>query len=109
RVILTSITVTALRHSILCLLAGVVWAQTPTGSAAVQEASAAILRGDLADAERRLRVEAAARSADPSVLSLLGVTLDRQGKLREASEAHARAVELLPDSADVLNNYGTHL
>src|SRR2546422_3994413 len=40
RVILTSITVTALRHSILCLLAGVVWAQTPTGSAAVQEASA---------------------------------------------------------------------
>ena len=85
------------------------WRAARIRIAAVRQAAEAIARGDFQAAERTLRVEVAAHSGDAWALSLLGVALDDQKKTREAEEFHSRAVALSPRSAEILNNYGTHL
>jgi tetratricopeptide (TPR) repeat protein len=87
------------------LLAGVIWGQ----SAAVREASTALARGDFTAAERILRAEALAHPDDAWAASLLGYSLDNLKRGREAGEFHRKAVALEPYSAEILNNYGTHL
>jgi len=78
-------------------------------SAATGQAVAAMQRGDFAAAETILRAEVQAHSGDAWAWSLLGVALDNRKKIPEAEEFHRRAMELSPRSADILNNYGTHL
>jgi tetratricopeptide (TPR) repeat protein len=78
-------------------------------SAAVREAVGAMQRGDFPSAERTLRAEILAHSGDFWAWSLLGVALDNQKRIPEADEFHVRAVALAPRSAEILNNYGTHL
>ena len=78
-------------------------------SAAVQEAAAALQRGDLAAAERMLRAAVSAHPDDSWALSLLGYTLDNQKRGQEADEFHRRALKISPHAAEILNNYGTHL
>ncbi len=75
---------------------------------ASQSAAAAMKRGDFQAAEKTLRAEVAAHSSNAWALSLLGVALDNQKKLAEAEEFHSQAVSLSPNSAEILNNYGTH-
>jgi len=78
-------------------------------SAAVRGAVAAMQRGDFQSAEKTLRAEVQAHSNDEWALSLLGVALDNQKRISEADEFHRRAVALSPRTAEILNNYGTHL
>ena len=54
-------------------------------------------------------MEQSAHPNDAWTASLLGLALDNQKKTEDAENAHARAVALAPRSADVLNNYGSHL
>src|SRR5258708_3391697 len=77
--------------------------------AVVRDAAAALQRGDFGGAEQRLRAEMLAHPDDPWTLSLLGYCLDNQKRGKEAEEFHHRAVALSPHSAEILNNYGTHL
>jgi tetratricopeptide (TPR) repeat protein len=76
---------------------------------AIQEALAALRRGDFAEAERVLVAEVKARPEDPGVLTLLGVALDGQKKFQEADSIHRRAAANAPNSPDVWNNYANHL
>ena len=78
-------------------------------TAAIRDAAVAMQRGDFPSAEKLLRAEVQAHSDDPWALSLLGVALDNQKKIPEADEFHRRAVAKAPRSAEILNNYGTHL
>src|ERR1051326_4159745 len=80
-----------------------------SGARGIAEAIAAMQRGDFATAERELRAEVAARPREAAALSLLGVALDKEGKLQEATAFHQRALAAAPKSADVLGNYGNHL
>jgi tetratricopeptide (TPR) repeat protein len=89
----------------VCALSGV---RADQGTA-VRDAAAALERGDFAAAERTLRAEAVAHPDDAWTLSLLGYSLDNQKRGQEAEEFHRRAVALSPRSAEILNNYGTHL
>src|ERR1051326_1701408 len=77
-------------------------------NAAVRQALAAMQRGDFLSAERQLRDDIAAHPGDAFALSLLGVALDNQKRMSEADGFHRRAVDLAPDSAEVLNNYAAH-
>lgn len=96
-----------------CLLAALLlstsrgWAADQ--SAAAREAVAAMQRGDFSSAERTLRGEIQQHPEDAWALSLLGVALDNQKRIPEAADFHSRAVEKAPRSAEILNNYGTHL
>jgi tetratricopeptide (TPR) repeat protein len=89
-----------------------VWALCGLGAfqnASVREASVALQRGDFAKAERILRIETADHPDNAWALSLLGYSLDQQKRSRESDPIHRRAIELSPHSAEILNNYGTHL
>ena len=75
----------------------------------VQDAMAALQRGDLAGAERTLRAAVGTHPDDAWMLSLLGYTLDNEKRTQEADEFHRRALKIAPHGAEILNNYGTHL
>jgi tetratricopeptide (TPR) repeat protein len=75
----------------------------------VREAAAALQRGDFPAAEAKLRVELKLRPNDIEALSLLGVSLDNQGKFAEADTLHRRAMAATPPSAAAFGNYGNHL
>src|SRR5260370_10822686 len=93
----------------LVLLLSIFFVPAAGQSPAARQAVAAMQRGDFQSAEKILRVEAQAHSDDPWTLSLLGVALDNQKKIPDADEFHRRAIAMSPRSADILNNYGTHL
>ena len=78
-------------------------------SPAIQDALAALRRGDWAAAERVLQAEVRAHPADGAALTLLGVALDNEKKYQEAGPIHRRAAAAAPESADVWNNYANHL
>ncbi|HYW42922.1 MAG TPA: tetratricopeptide repeat protein [Bryobacteraceae bacterium] len=78
-------------------------------TAAARDAAAAMQRGDFQAAEKILRAEVQQHPGDSWASSLLGVALDNQKRIPEADEFHRRAVAAAPNSADILNNYGTHL
>jgi Flp pilus assembly protein TadD len=82
-------------------------AQTPGPE--LHDAIAALQRSDFASAERELRSDLARRPDDPWALSLLGAALDSQKKIADAEGFHRRAVARAPQSAEILNNYATHL
>ena len=91
---------------ILLLVAAACFAEAGSG---IQQALAALERGDFAAAERTLRSEVSARPNDGAALTLLGVALDNQKKFEEAAEVHRRAAASAPNSPDVWNNYANHL
>jgi tetratricopeptide (TPR) repeat protein len=91
------------------LLPGAFAGRSADQNAAIGAAAATMQRGDFASAEKILRAEIQAHAEDPWALSLLGVALDNQRKFPEADEFHRRAVAKSPRSAEILNNYGTHL
>lgn len=88
--------------------AAVVWAGV-SPAASLPDALAAMRRGDFAAAERELRAEVAAHPSEAAALSLLGVALDSENKVKEADEFHRRALAAAPNSVDVLGNFGNHL
>lgn len=95
-------------HSVVLLAFAVVWldaAERP----AIQDALAALQRGDFSAAEKTMRAEVQAHPDDASALTLLGVALDGLGKFQEAAPIHRRAIARAPRSADALNNYANHL
>jgi tetratricopeptide (TPR) repeat protein len=96
---------TLLAMLLLCVSRG----QAADDTAAIRDAVAAMQRGDFVSAEQKLRAELGAHPADARILSLLGVALDNQKKLREADGFHRRALAIAPKSVDVLGNYGNHL
>lgn len=69
---------------------------------------AELARGELEDARASL-TRAAELHDDPTVLSALGVTLDRLGEHRRAQEYYRRAAELDPASWEIQNNLGVSL
>ncbi|MEP6716265.1 MAG: tetratricopeptide repeat protein [Terriglobia bacterium] len=75
----------------------------------LQDASAAVQRGDFAGAERRLLTELKTHPNDAEALSLLGIALDNQKKLAEAETAHRQAIAAEPGSARILGRYAGHL
>src|SRR5258708_7690769 len=89
----------------LSALSSQLFAQSP----AVRDAAAALQRGEFGAAELKLRAEAHAHPDDAWTLSLLAYSLDNQKRPQEADAFHRRAVALSPHSAEILNNYGTHL
>jgi tetratricopeptide (TPR) repeat protein len=89
----------------LCAL----WCLSAFQNAKVREAAGALQHGDFAAAERILRAEAADHPADAWTLSLLAYSLDQQKHAGEADDLHQRALKISPHSAEILNNYGTHL
>jgi len=92
--------------SVLCVVIGGLAADD---GAAIRQALAALQRGDFAAAEVTLRAEVKARPDDGAALTLLGVALDQQKKLKEAEDVHRRAAASAPNSADVWNNYANHM
>jgi len=100
----------------LCLLAPLVLALfcLPCGrgadaNAALQDAAAALQRGDFPGAEQKLRDELKRHPNDAETLSLLGMALDSQKKFAEADSVHRQAIAAAPGSARVLGKYGNHL
>lgn len=80
-----------------------------TGAASLlNEAVAALKRGDNISAEKKLRAEIAARPAEAEAWSFLGVSLDNQKKFSEAEAAHRKALALAPRSNSVLDKLATH-
>jgi protein SCO1/2 len=77
--------------------------------AGIQDALAALRRGDFSAAEQKLRARLQTHPNEAPALTLLGVALDNLGKLPEADAVHRRAVANAPRSPDVLNNYANHL
>lgn len=73
-----------------------------------RDAIAALERGDFALAEQTARGELRLHPQDALAWSVLGASLDKQGRFPEAEDAHRRAVGIASGSADVLNNYGNH-
>ncbi|MCU1328015.1 MAG: hypothetical protein JWN34_3385 [Bryobacterales bacterium] len=65
--------------------------------------------GDYQSAERTLRAELKLRPNDAEVLSLLGLTLDGEKRLREADTVHRQALAAAPRSTRALGAYGQHL
>jgi tetratricopeptide (TPR) repeat protein len=92
-----------------CRIAIVLACAANAFAANLQDAVAAIGRGDFSRAEHLLRVEVLAHPGEAPALSLLGAVLDSQNKIREADTYHRRALALAPASIDVLGNYGNHL
>src|SRR6202035_1093784 len=76
---------------------------------ALQDAAAALQRGDFAGAELKLRAELKRYPNDAETLSLLGFALDVQKKFPEADSLHRRAVAADPGSTRVLGRFGNHL
>ena len=79
------------------------------GEPAIQEALAALRRGDFAAAEQTLQAAVRSHPDDAGALSLLGVALDGLRKFPEAGEMHRRAAAAAPNSPDVWSNYANHL
>jgi protein SCO1 len=77
--------------------------------AAIQDALAALERGDFTAAEQKLRAVVQSHPNQAPALTLLGVALDNLRKFPEADAVHRRAVANAPRSPDVLNNYANHL
>lgn len=75
----------------------------------VPSAITALEQGDVATAEKLLRQELRAHPADVPALDVLGVVLDKEGKLAEADVVYRRAVSFPHPSAGLLNNFGNHL
>src|SRR5436190_20270879 len=88
-----------------CMLTG----QGADSSAALQDAVAALQRGDFPSAERKLRAELKLHPNDAETLSLLGLALDNQKKFPEADAIHRRAIAAAPGSTRAFGNYGNHL
>ena len=78
-------------------------------SPALQQAAAALQRGDFSGAEAKLRAELKLHPNDAETLSLLGFALDSQKKLAEADSLHRRAAAAAAPSARVQGRYGNHL
>lgn len=70
---------------------------------------AAIQSGNLPEADRLCRARLAAAPDDADVLLLLGLGLQRQGRVTEALAPYRRLTELNPDSAMHWGNYATSL
>jgi tetratricopeptide (TPR) repeat protein len=75
----------------------------------LDDALAALRRGDFQLAEQKLRAELRAHPNDSGALTLLGVALDNLKQPAAAADAHRRALAAAPNSPDVLNNYANHL
>jgi len=95
--------------SLLGISAGRAADNQVANQAAIQDALAALQRGDFTAAERTLRAELLTHPNEAPVLTLLGVALDNLRKFPEADAVHRRAVSNAPRSPDVLNNYANHL
>lgn len=70
---------------------------------------AAVKAGALGEAERLCRLHLDRHPADSNVLLLLGLSLQRQGRLAEAVPPYARLTELHPESSMHWGNYATAL
>lgn len=88
--------------ALICLISS-------TNAQPLAEAALAIQRGNFTQAEQLLRSFVSSQPSDPWGHSLLGLALDNQKKFDEANGAHGRAIVFAPNSADVLNNFGSHL
>jgi cellulose synthase operon protein C len=97
------------RSSIVYLLAAIAWAAPAQPNAAVQEALAAMQRGQFHAAEGKLRAELKEHPGDAAALSLLGAALDEQHETAAAAHFHQQALAAAPLSTSVLTNYAAHL
>lgn len=70
---------------------------------------AALKAGALSEAERLCRLHLDRQPEDSDVLLLLGLSLQRQGRLAEAVPLYARLTELHPDNSMHWGNYATAL
>jgi Flp pilus assembly protein TadD len=70
---------------------------------------AAVKVGALGEAERLCRIHLERQPQDPDVLLLLGLSLQRQGRLAEAISPYARLTELHPENSMHWGNYATAL
>ena len=84
-------------------------AKAADASPALQDAAAALQRGDFASAELKLRAALKLHPDDAETLSLLGFALDVQKKFPEADGLHRRAVAADPRSTRILGRFGNHL
>lgn len=75
-------------------------------SAGAQLAQLAMDDGDLAGAERTLRAVLAREPGAPEIYNLLGLVLEKQGRLPEAVKAYAESARLDANSAEPRNNLG---
>ncbi|HXB73485.1 MAG TPA: tetratricopeptide repeat protein [Candidatus Acidoferrales bacterium] len=99
----------ALVSALFCGLFCLPSAKAADAGPALQEAAAALQRGDFAGAELKLRAELQVHPDDAETLSLLGFALDVQKKFPEADSVHRRAVAAAPGSTRVLGRYANHL
>src|SRR5262245_40209198 len=74
----------------------------------LQQAAAEFQQGNLAEADRILRVSLKQAPRDSAALSLRGVILDAQKRYDEAEETYKKALTLTPRSPSLLNNLGNH-
>ncbi|HET9817930.1 MAG TPA: sulfotransferase, partial [Rhodanobacteraceae bacterium] len=70
---------------------------------------AAVKAGALGEAERLCRLRLEQQPGDSNVLLLLGLSLQRQGRLAEAVSPYARLTELHPENSMHWGNYATAL
>jgi len=94
---------------LLCCLLVVALVRAADDPNTLRSATLALQRGDYPATEQILTVALRGNPNQPAALSLLGVTLDFQQRMREAAEAHFKAVSQAPRSPDILANYGNHL
>lgn len=77
--------------------------------AVIDTISAAIRSGDFSEAERLCKTGLSAHDRDENLLSLLAISLHRQGKKTAATAVFARLTELFPDQSVHWGNYATIL
>lgn len=97
------------RIIVFALATLIAFGQKPPVRTGMQNATAALQKGDFAGAEQQLRAELKLRPMDAEAVSLLAVALDNQKRLRDADDAHRQAITLAPRSAKVMSRYGNHL
>ncbi len=93
---------------LFAVMAGVLLGADPQGDP-VSEAVGALERGDAAAAEQILQADLRAKPNDIPALDVLGVLLDKEGRLAEADQVYRRALSFPKPSPGLLNNYGNHL
>ncbi|MFP7721575.1 type IV pilus biogenesis/stability protein PilW [Lysobacter sp. A3-1-A15] len=75
----------------------------------VSNSRAALVKGDLVNAERLAREALKIDSRSEGAHTLLAVVYDRQGDASRAGDHYRKAAELAPTRGGTLNNYGTWL
>lgn len=94
---------------IACFVAVTAFLSASPAPQGLEDAVAAVERGDTATAERALRETLKQHPKDADTVGLLAVVLDQENRVSEAETYYQQALASGAASSGLLNNYGNHL